>query len=877
MVREARSVGVEKIVVTHPYFRVPNFDLDTLEEVARMGAMPEFGYCTVSPAWQYVAPEKIAASVQRIGARLVGEIVRFLDHLWAADEPQDPEQPRTAALAPCARGLVTAIPRRGRMCARRTSMGGPQPGQPATGTRPADTGALVLLAGPVSAAERVLVMRWLRDGNLRPRAVLPLDGPDLARLLDESLPQTVVTAVRVAWLPRERGGRRRVRWADVLWQVNPRRPPAFSQNWIMRREPDLARIVVAEPATVAALRDRWGGAGSFDQFVSRQARLALDRSERALLGDRYKVPREVTEAIEDNPHFRADIARLAARLGLSEQEAMERTRADLDSLVATMSPIAVDLLSNTLRPLHAYAWNVQVDTAGLDRLRSLNREHALVFLPSHRSYADPLLLADVLAEHDFPRNHVLSGDNLRFWPMGPLARRAGIVFIRRSFGDDEIYKLALREYLGFLLAKRFNLEWYMEGGRSRTGKLRPPRYGLLAYVAEAVARGQAEDACLVPVAITYDQLREVSAMAAEQAGAAKKPEGLSWLADYARGQLDRIGTVYVRFAEPISLRAGLPPDGHDGDNDAWRLALQKVAFEVAVRINGVTAVTATALVALALLGVRDRALTLGQVRGVLEPLRGYLAERGQLYSPEILDTDAGVRRVLGALSQQNVVTSYAGGEEPVYAIERGQHLVAAFYRNSAIHHFLDRAVAELVLLSPPADRWDEGMRLRDQLKFEFFFPDKTAYRAVLQAELDRLDPGWETAADGRAVLERSGLLVANRVLRSFLDAQLVVAERLAARSPHDPVAEKQFLDECRGVGQQMLLQGRLHGPESLSRELFASALKLAENRDLLGPGGDDLSQRRRAFAGLLHADVARLILIDEIDAAGRREAIGVEP
>jgi glycerol-3-phosphate O-acyltransferase len=127
------------------------------------------------------------------------------------------------------------------------------------------------------------------------------------------------------------------------------------------------------------------------------------------------------------------------------------------------------------------------------------------------------------------------------------------------------------------------------------------------------------------------------------------------------------------------------------------------------------------------------------------------------------------------------------------------------------------------------------------------------------------------------VLESSELLVANRVLRSFLDAQLVVAERLAARPPHDLVAEQEFLDECRGVGQQMLLQGRLHGPESLSRELFASAVKLAANLDLLGPGGGDLAQRRRAFAGRLHDDVARLIVIDEIDAAGRREAIGVEP
>jgi glycerol-3-phosphate O-acyltransferase len=425
----------------------------------------------------------------------------------------------------------------------------------------------------------------------------------------------------------------------------------------------------------------------------------------------------------------------------------------------------------------------------------------------------------------------------------------------------------------------------------------------------------------VPVAITYDQLREVSAMAAEQAGAAKKAEGLGWLAGYARGQLARIGTVHVRFAEPLPLRAALPPGGPDGDSvspdptappkagpdpaappkagpdpaappkagpdagpgpatapkDAWRLALQKVAFEVAVRINRVTPVTATALVTLALLGVRDRALTLGQVRGVLEPLRGYLAERELPYSREILDTGAGVQRVLGALAQQNVVTVYAGGEEPVYAIERGQHLVAAFYRNSAIHHFLDRAVAELVLLSAPADRWDEAMRLRDQLKFEFFFPDKTAYRAVLQAELDRLDPRWETVADGRAVLERSELLVANRVLRSFLDTQLVVAERLTARPPGEPFAERGFLDECGGVGQQMLLQGRLHGPESLSRELVASAVKLAGNMGLLGPGGDDLAQRRLVFAKRLHDDVARLIVIDEIDAAGRREAIGVEP
>jgi len=757
-------------------------------------------------------------------------------------------------------------------------VGEPWQAQSASGAGPARGEApLILLAEPTSEVERALVKRWLHDGDVGSAAALPLDGPELARSLDAARPDTVVTAIRVAWLPRERGGERRVYWSDVLSQVNPRRPPVFWQTRIVRREPDRARIVVAEPATVAALRERWSGTGSFAHFVSRQARLALDRSERGLLGYRYKVPKDVIEAIEDSPGFRAEIAELAARCELTEPEAAGRARESLDSLVASMSPIAVDLLSGALRPLHARAWDVQADTAGLDRLRELNRRHALVFLPSHRSYADPLLLADVLAEHDFPRNHVLSGDNLRLWPIGPLARRAGIVFIRRRIGDDEVYKLALREYLGYLLAKRFNLEWYMEGGRSRTGKLRPPRYGLLAYVAGAVARGRAEDAYLVPVAITYDQLREVSAMAAEQGGAAKKAEGLGWLASYARGQLTRVGTVHVRFAEALSLREALEPGGGDENPDAWRLSLQKVAFEVAVRINRVTPVTATALVTLALLGVRDRALTLGQVRGVLEPLRSYLAERGLPHSGDVLRTNTGVRDALGALAQQHVVTVYTGGEEPVYAIERGQHLVAAFYRNSAIHHFVDRAVAELVMLSEPADRWDEAMRLRDQLKFEFFFPDKASYRAALGAELERLDPGWETVADGRAVLERSDLLVANRVLRSFLDAQLVVADRLAARHPRHPVEEKEFLDECGGVGQQMLLQGQLHGPESLSRELFSSAMKLAANLDLIDPGREELARSRQAFAARLRDVVARLVMIDEIDAACRREAVGVAP
>lgn len=729
---------------------------------------------------------------------------------------------------------------------------------------------MILLVEATSEVERGLIARWAAESGLAAQ-VLPLRAAALAAPLAEADGATLVTAARVAWLPRERNGVRRVRWADLATLTDPRRPPARRHARIARREPDRAPVVVAEPATVADMRDRHAGeASTFGAFVAGLATLALERAERALVGDRYKVPKQIVEMIEADAGFRREITALAARLDRPEAELAVTARADLQGLVASMSPMAVDLLSGALRPLHARAWDVQVDTEGLKRLRELNRSDALVFLPSHRSYADPLLLADVLAEHDFPRNHVLGGENLRFWPVGPVAKRAGVVFIRRSFGDDEVYKLAVREYFGFLLSKRFNLEWYMEGGRSRTGKLRPPKFGLLANVAEAVERDRVSDVHLVPVSITYDQLREVAAMAAEQAGAAKKGEGLAWLARYAKAQLSAMGTAQVRFAEPISLRAALAAEPDR------RLALQKAAFEVAVGINRVTPVMATALVTLALLGVRDRALTLGQVRHVVAPVRDYVLTRELPHSGNPLDTDSGLRGVLAALAASNVVTTYSGGEEPVYAIERGQHLVAAFYRNSGIHHFVDRALAELVLLSPPERRWDEAYALRDLLKFEFFFPDRDTYRARLTAELERLDPGWATA-DGAAVLDRAPFLMAHRVLRSFVDSQLVVAERLAARAPRVPVVEKEFLEECTGVGQQMLLQGRLHGPESLSRELFASALRLASNLDLVDAGREELGGRRAELAARLRDVVARVITIDEIDAASRREVVGVAP
>ncbi|MDV3206226.1 MAG: 1-acyl-sn-glycerol-3-phosphate acyltransferase, partial [Rhodococcus ruber] len=463
------------------------------------------------------------------------------------------------------------------------------------------------------------------------------------------------------------------------------------------------------------------------------------------------------------------------------------------------------------------------------------------------------------------------GNNLDFFPVGPLMRRTGVFFIRRSFKDDEIYKRVLRAYIDFLIEKRFNLEWYFEGGRTRTGKLRSPRYGLLNYVANAIRGGRVEDAMLVPVSITYEGLAEVAAVAAEQTGAQKKPEGLAWLARYARNQRRRAGNVYVRFGEPLSMRSQLAASGDpelSGEpaadeteyTERSRKALQKVAFEVAVGINCHTPVTVNCLVTLALLGVRDRALTLDEVRAVIAPVRRYIDARGIPQGElDVLDVEGGLENVLSALSDAGVVTTYAGGDEPVYSIQPGQHLVAAFYRNSGVHWFVNRALMELAVLhahanpdlDPVRAAWEEAKAVRDLLKFEFFFPDRDRFEADMRDEIALLMPSWRDALPDvelalTALLE-TGFFMAHRALRSFLDAQLVVAERLARRDPALQVDRKTFLDECVAVGRQMLLQG-----------------------GLLERGGDEIRQRREEFAAQLLAVGERVRLAESLDVSNRK-------
>jgi glycerol-3-phosphate O-acyltransferase len=735
-----------------------------------------------------------------------------------------------------------------------------------TGAPQAGPGVVVLYDAR-SRTERRLIEAWSQ--RVYPGADLVEHGEaQLTLRLRRDDP--LVVPARVTWLPSARDSTSMV--GDLRALVG-RQPAPFLQPAVLARSPGRAIVTPGEPARASELAEQFeietGGSGDFSAFVSRRAMLAVDRAERPLIGDRYKVPRLVAEQVAASARVREHAAALAAKLGREPDDVLAELTADLQEIAAVQSPPAIDTFRAVMGPLHRRAWTVKADTAELEALRELNRTTALVFLPSHRSYSDPLVLADVLDAADFPRNHVLAGGNMSFWPIGPLGKRAGLIFIRRSFGGDQVYKLAVREYFRHLVTKRFNLEWYIEGGRSRTGKLRPPRYGLLHYLVHALEDGNGEDVTLVPVSITYEQLQEVGAMAAEQGGGAKSSEGLGWLAGYLRAQRRNVGAVRVRFGVPLSLRQALQDAGEGGAQ------LEKVAFRIMVGINRATPVTASSLVTFALLSVRDRALTLEQVREVIAPLLDHLDARDIPGPAADLRDASGVNDTLAALVDSGVVTVYAEGIEPVWSIASDREHVAAFYRNGMLHHVLNRAIMELVMLDlattpPDGDgtdaAWRKALALRDLLKFDFFFARKTRYAEQVDDEARRL--GWDGSSDPAEAGKRlaaAPVLLAHGVLRPFIDAQYVVACRLASRGDQPLADQERFMHECLAHGRQLLLQGRIHGADSVSRELFATALKLAANRGLIEGDAtwrqawlDELVTYRDLLARIAQIDAARL-------------------
>jgi glycerol-3-phosphate O-acyltransferase len=654
----------------------------------------------------------------------------------------------------------------------------------------------------------------------------------------------LVFAIRLAWSPSERDGTRSARWTDLLKLGDPRDPGFIRQRVIAGRRPDRMAIVVGEAVLASrALADHGSHRENIDpvEFITLRAWRSLERAERALRGNRYKVPKFVHEELTARSEFRGGAEESGSAMGLDPEQSMRKAGAYLDEMAASHSTFLIDLIANAIHALYRQGYNeIRYDPADLAEVAALGQEHPVVFLPSHRSNLDRLALQYLLWENDLPPNHTAGGINMDFFPVGPLVRRTGVFFIRRSFKDNPLYKFVLQSYLDYLLQKRFTLEWYLEGGRSRSGKLLPPRFGLLAYVVDSWRRGKAEDVMLVPVSISYDQIQDLSAYTDEAKGQAKEKETLGWVIRGVSSLRRRYGDIHVAFADPLSLVKELGPAPDSPDD----LDIAKLGLEVMYRISRVTPITPASVVVTAVLEADGAPASIEEIGRRAHAMQ-QLIEQHRLPTTDRLGFAdlAEVRRVLTLLASHGNVTLASDGSLPSQLTD-DQVLRASYYRNAIVHHFLSRAISEMALAgtSPlvPEEFWEEVGRLRDLLKFEFFFPEKEEFKMGIERDLDTACPGWlDALAEPALILERLQPPVAGWAIAPFLEAYQIAADVLLEWEGE--LEDKQFLAACQRRGVSYRGERRVTAA-SVSQPLFEQALGLARHRSLLEAGFKEREQ-----------------------------------
>ncbi|MBT8149019.1 MAG: glycerol-3-phosphate 1-O-acyltransferase, partial [Gammaproteobacteria bacterium] len=666
---------------------------------------------------------------------------------------------------------------------------------------------------------------------------------------------TAVVPLRVAWLRSLHQKNNAPRVRDLLFG-NPRRPgPARARRFLKDRA-DRVKVLVAQSATLHELRERMRERRgenhpehALAEFIAGQAGLALDLAERRLRGNRYRVPRRVAINITHSARYKQALQDLAQESGRSLDSLQDEAESIMRELIAIPKSFWIDVMAAFNRKLMSlgYESEMVVDQQGLERARKAVRENPTALLWTHKTHIDGFSVYSLFYDNDFPAPHVLGGVNMAFAGLGFAAKRAGAIFIRRSFQDNPLYKFILRQYIAYLLDKRFPLTWAFEGTRSRVGKLMPPRYGLFKYVIEAAHAGDARDLHFIPISINYDLIGDVEDYAYEQAGGKKQPESLRWFINYMRGLRQPMGRIYVNFGEPVVIERAPAPDD--------TLALQKVALQVGVEVNRVTPLTLPSCIAMILLGTAPRALTADELGDELQAVIAWAEQRAIPVSSTLDQHNAsGYEALIEVLVNKGLVTRYDGGPEVVFAIAAQQHGPAGYYRNTVIHHFVNKAIIELALLAVANDPkfgldgfWRESERLRDLFKFEFFYAPKDEFRKQVDEELQHYYPEWESmlqesGSAAQKLLVTCRPLYAHATLLPFVEAYRVVADVLARAGDEPIMPIKECVKQSLAYARQAYLQQRITSEASIGKLMFENGYNLMANRGLVFADEDALAQ-----------------------------------
>jgi len=583
----------------------------------------------------------------------------------------------------------------------------------------------------------------------------------------------------------------------------------------------------------------------------------MNRHRQSITGPVVKTREELKELILRNERFQDFMKRYAQSQKKDISEIYKKADAYLNEIAADYSVTFIQILSIIL----GWVWKtmfdgITLDMEGLHRVKSAATKAPLVFVPCHKSHFDYLILNYLLFTNNIPSPHVAAGRNLAFWPMGTLFRKSGAFFIKRTFHGAKLYTAIFSGYIHMLIDQGFNIEFFIEGGRSRTGKLVLPKTGLVSILLDAYKNGVCQDLMFVPVYIGYDRLLEETAFLNELEGIQKKQESF-WQLIRARKVLKkRYGRIYVQFAEPISLEGLVSrsnPSLQEMDQAEYQALGRNLSYRIINAINAVSVVTPQALTACAILNYPKPRFSQNELMDYAETYLKYLLSQKARLSEDLDDPHHVVENVLAMYSNRKFVERQrekgqddTATDEKWYLVLENKRLTLEYYKNNCIHFFIPAAYTALAILSYDAFQFSASALqsdynfLQDFFKYEFAYDvDKTPeymVRKTLKAFIDDAilmphptlpDTYNITAAGFRK------LLCFASFLKTYFESYWVVLKVLKAYNRRDLV-KKERIKKIRALGNQLYKQRVTERSEALSQINYENGLTFFNFKGIRG-------------------------------------------
>ncbi len=584
----------------------------------------------------------------------------------------------------------------------------------------------------------------------------------------------------------------------------------------------------------------------------------INLHRQSITGPAIKPRLEIREELLTNPMVQHSIAEYSKENNLSLSLAQRQASAFLDEIAANLNLKMIRLYDITLRWVFKHIFEgMVIDHDGLNRIKRMSKKGPLILVPCHKSHLDYLILSYVFFNNNLPIPLIAAGKNLSFWPLGPIFRGGGAFFLRRTFKGEKLYPKIFAAYIHKILNDGFHVEFFIEGGRSRTGKLLSPKIGFLSMLIDAYHKNNWEDMIFVPIYIGYDRVLEEKAYIHEMGGGKKTPENLKNVIKAKKFLKKKYGKIYLNFHEPFSLKDHLTrisPHPSEPIQDSLQDA-NLFAKKLISAINRVSVITPHSIIAAVLLNIPQKRFYHNQLLEHAETYMTYLiSQDARLADTIIIDRNSAFDYVIESFVQSRFIEksssrfSASAPPNPIFKVIEARRPSLEYYKNNGIIFFIPAAFTALAILKADAFQFSSA-DLHSGYKFlceffenEFIFDPQQSVEYIVRKNLkafidDAIIMPHPTLPDTYN-LTSTGFRKLNlfaAFLVPYFESYWVVLNFFMKYTNRSIFDVKDYMKKIQAMGNRMFKRKEIERIESISKINYENAVKFFTSHGLSEP------------------------------------------